>query len=435
MKWLRILPPVVVLLIGFLVSRHLTQNPIEPPKRPASQTLLNVEAITLQPEDYQVVIHTQGNVEPHTETRLIPQVPGYITKVSPSFRDGGFFKKGDVLVEIDQRDYQTAMINAKANLAQARAALETEQAKADQAKENWESLGLNEEPTPLVLRLPQLIQAQANVASAEAQLEKATRDLERTIIKAPYDGRIRGKGVDVGQYVTPGTNLASIFAVDYVEVRLPIPPREAAFIDLPEQLEEGVMVSSNFPEVVFTVDDAGATQTWHGKIVRTEGVMDIRSRQIIAVAQIESPYAPAAAEKSPLKIGQFVRAAIKGNVLTNHFVLPRSAVREDNHIYLVTSDNKLAKRDITMVWTEAASDNVIIADGVKKGDILCLTPIPFAVNGMGVSPTIDGKEPDMPKRKGPAGGPGGGAGGGAGKGKGTNKGPGQKGKPESSGTN
>lgn len=429
MKWLRIIPPIAVLVITIIVTKTIISNPIVPPKRPAPKSFLNVEGKTLTPQDYQVTITTQGNVEPHTETSIIPEVPGYIVKVAPSFRDGGFFNKGDVLVEIDDRDYELELINASANLAQAKAALANEQARSIQAKENWESLNLNEEPTDLVLRKPQLAQAEADVASAEARIERANRDLERTKIKAPYDGRIRGKGADVGQYVSPGTVLARIFAVDYVEIRLPIPPREASFIDLPEQLQNDSQIKGSQPKVIFSVEDTAQPQKWEGRIVRTQGVMDVRSRQVIAVAQIDNPYSPASPDQSPLKIGQYVRAEISGHTLEDHFVIPRSTVKEDTHVYLIDKENKLNKKEINIVWADAVTDNVIVTGNFKPGDVLCMTPIPFAQQGMAVNPTIDGKAPAPPKGKRGPGGPGGPGktGGLGGSGPGNKKGPGAKG--------
>lgn len=405
MKWLRIFPPIIVIAIAFMVARHFVSNPVEPPKRPAPKNIISVEGKTLKAEDYQVIVRTQGNVEPHTETRLIPQVPGYLVNVSPSFRDGGFFRKGDLLVEIDPSDYRTALVNARAVLAQAEANLLTEKARGDQAQENWNDLNIGTEPNPLALRKPQLAQAEAAVESARAGVEKATRDLERTRITAPYDGRIRGKGADVGQFVNAGTVIASIFAVDYVEVRLPIPPTDAAFIDLPEQYQGDSSIPEHLPPVRFGVRYGDRLDTWDGKIIRTEGVMDVRSRQVISVAQIENPYAPETPGQPPLKLGQFVEAAILGKKLSKRFVLPRSSVRDDNHIYLIDKDNKLSRRDVRIVWADAMEDSVVVDGEISDGDVLCLTPIPFAVNGMEVSPIIDGVLP--PAKEVP---PGGGAG-------------------------
>lgn len=407
MNWLRVIPPIIVLSLTWIIGYQIISNPIEPPKRPTPQNVLNVEGTTLKSEDFQVFVQTQGNVEPHTETLLIPRVAGHIINVSPSFRDGGFFKKGELLVEIDKGDYLTELISAQANLAQAKSALESEKARSQQAKENWEGLGLNEEPTALVLRKPQLAQAQADVDSAQARVEKATRDLEHTEIKAPYDGRIRGKGADVGQYVSPGSTIARIFAVDYVEIRLPIPPKEAAFIDLPEQIQNKAGITGPQPEVEFEITDARARQLWKGKIVRTEGVMDVRSRQVMAVAQIKNPYLPRDPSQAPLKIGQFVKASITGRTLKQHFVLPRSSVRDDNHIFTITEANTLERMMVEIIWANATSDQVVVQGEIKNGDILCITPIPFAVNGMKVAPTIDGVAPKTPKRPGgPPGGPG-----------------------------
>lgn len=404
MNWLRILPPVAVLVLAVLVARHMISNPVEPPRRPAPRNVVTVEGRTLHPQDYQVIVRTQGNVEPHTETRLIPQVAGYLVQVAPSFRDGGFFRKGDLLVEIDPSDYRTALVDAESALAQAEAALETEKARSAQARENWDNLNIDADPNPLALRKPQLAQAEAAVASAAARVEKARRDLERTRITAPYDGRIRGKGADVGQYVTPGTVIASIFAVDYVEVRLPVPPSDAVFIDLPEQVVGQSSIQGPQPKVHFRVYYGDQFEEWDGRITRTEGVMDVRSRQIMTVAQIDSPYSPDSPDKSPLKIGQFMAADILGRELQDVFVLPRSSVRDDDHIYIIRDGKTLQRMDIDIIWGDAVRDEVVVQGNLRAGDVLCITPVPFAVNGMEVSPIIDGVAP-VPDAPGGGGGP------------------------------
>ena len=130
--------------------------------------------------------------------------------MSDNFREGGFFDKGDVLLEIDPADYETALTVAQANLAQARVRLAEEEAQSRQAELDWQRLGGDERPTELVLRVPQLALARANVAAAEARVREAERDLERTRISAPYDGRVLAKHVDVGQVVGPGTMLATV---------------------------------------------------------------------------------------------------------------------------------------------------------------------------------------------------------------------------------
>lgn len=395
MSWLRILPPIIVLALCFGAARHFVRNPAEAPKRPAPRTVLTVEGSTITRENFQVEILTQGNVEPHTETRLIPQVAGYLIRVAPAFRDGGLFHEGDLLVEIDPSDYRTALIDAEANLAQAEANLETEQARADQALENWNDLNIGMDPNPLALRKPQLAQAQAAVASASARVEKARRDLERTRITAPYDGRIRGKGADVGQFVSVGTTIASIFAVDYVEVRLPIPPADTPFIDLPETYSGEPVQPKQQPEVHFFLDLGDTFESWTGKIVRTEGVVDTRSRQIIAVARIHSPYAVGPEGRSPLKLGQFLRARVSGRLLEDRIVVPRSVVRDDDHVYVISSSNRLVRKSVRIVRADAKSDRVVIEGDVMKGDVLCITPVPFAVDGIEVNAVIDGRNPQI----------------------------------------
>ncbi|MCD8534715.1 MAG: hypothetical protein LR011_07990, partial [Verrucomicrobia bacterium] len=194
-------------------------------------------------------------------------------------------------------------------------------------------------------------------------------------------------------FVTVGSIIASIFAVDYVEVRLPIPPADTPFIALPETYSGEPVQPMQQPEVHFFLDLGGTFESWTGKIVRTEGVVDTRSRQIIAVAQIDAPYAVGPEERSPLKIGQFLRARVSGRLLEDRIVVPRSVVRDDDHVYVINSNNRLVRKSVRIIRTDAKSDRVVIEGDIMKGDVLCITPVPFAVDGIEVNPVIDGRVP------------------------------------------
>ncbi|MCB1120823.1 MAG: efflux RND transporter periplasmic adaptor subunit, partial [Verrucomicrobiae bacterium] len=321
-------------------------------------------------------------VQARTESNLVAQVRGNVISVSPSFKPGGFFEKGEVLLEIDRRDYEMEVTIAEAQLAQARLRLSEEEATAAQALADWKRLGLNEEPSDLVLRKPQVNEAEANVGSAQARLELARLNLERTTIRAPYAGRVLNQQVDLGQYVTPGTSLARIYAVDYAEIRLPLSERQLAFINLPELYRGEAETSVDGPEVTLTWTVGNEDYQWKGKIVRAEGALDTRSRQLFVVAQVENPYAKRDDGRPPFKVGSFVQATIRGEVLKDVFVIPRELYRKNEYVLVVDEDNKLRRREIYAEWGD--EKNLVVSSGLSEGDLVCLTPMNFPVDGMTV---------------------------------------------------
>ena len=397
----RILVPVAILLSTLMTVRWMMNNRPQPQMRRPPTPVTAVDAKTLQPVDYQVVIPSQGIVRPRTQSTLLPQVSGRITEISPNFRDGGFFEEGDILLRIDPSDYETAVISAKATLAQRESALEIEKAQHEQAVENWKLLGKGSPPNPLTLREPQLAEAKANVDSAKARVVEAERNLERTVIRAPYVGRILRKQVDVGQTVSPGNQLATIFAVDYVEVRLPLINEHLDYIDLPEDYRNSSSgISHENPKVTLTGRFGSKEVSWEGQIVRAEGAYDPGSRQLFVVAQVDDPYSQKSPGQPPLKVNQFVEAEIYGRKLEKVFVIPRAAVRDGKEVLLIEDKKTIRRRTINALWKD--TDSVIVRGEINPGEVLCTTPMTFAVDGAEVAPTIDGA---APPRRGAGGGP------------------------------
>ncbi len=419
MKIFRFIIPLAVLAgCGWYAKKMIDSRP--PPQRfSAPRNLTHVEATRLSPTNYQIWLQCQGTVRPRTESTLIPEVSGLVTKISPNFRDGGFFEKGEVLVLVDSSDYESALTVARAVLTEATTNLELEQAQSEQALEDWKKLGEGGEPSPLVLRKPQLAKAEASVESARARLEEAQRNLQRVSIAAPYAGRIMTKRVDVGQYVSPGSVLANIYAVDYAEIRLPLSNDQLAYVDIPE-VYRGDAPSDipPGPEVIFKSRVGEAAASWKGRVVQAEGAMDTRSRQLFVVAQVENPYGRTANGRPPLKVGMFVQAEIRGRMMTNVFVLPRSTVRPGDEVLIIDDKNCLHRRPLEIIQRDSRS--VIVAAGLKTGEVLCQTPLPFAAEGSQVVPKIDGAPPRMVEGQGP---PGGKKGGGSGSGNAGKKGP------------
>ncbi len=407
-KLLKSLPPLAVIGAALGIYQWMQTHQKEPETRPPSTARTAVDVVPIPRTDFRVHVPTRGTVSPRTSSTLIPEISGRIVSISPSFREGEFFEENDVLVTIDDIDYKTAVTVSQSAQAESQATLEQEKARAEQALENWKALGRGGDPSPLVLRQPQLAEAQARVDAATAQVAKAERDLARTQIKAPYTGRVLEQMVDVGQYVSPGTVLAAIYAVDYAEIRLPISSAQAAFVDLPEtyhQPKSGDAAPVAQPNVSISTTYGGQTHRWSGRIVRTEGAIDSASRLIFVVAQVDDPYGQRRKGMPPLKLGMFVEAEIEGELLEDVIVIPRKAVRQGNSILTVDAGNTLRRHEIAIVWADAT--NVVSSTRIPEGERLCITALAFAPEGTPVEPhealpqtqTASGENPPLPDAK------------------------------------
>jgi len=392
-KALRLILPLLIIGACGLTAWWLLKHPPVQPKLEMPPTLVRVEGTVLHKGAYELHVRSQGTVQPRTRSTLLPEVSGRIIEMSASFRPGGFFAKDEVLMKLDPLDYETAIVIAKAAQAQAEVVLAEEKARAEQARENWKALGRTGTPNALVIRAPQVAKAEADVASTKAQVLKAQRDLERTQIRAPYAGQVLEQAVDVGQFVGQGTTLGRVFAVDYVEVRLPLPERESQFLNLPQPFRDQPLVDGG-TKVFLKASAAGKPVLWEGRIIRVESSLDAETRQATAVAQVTDPYARRADGAPPLTIGAFVEADIVGDALPNVFIIPRNAVRAGNEIILINRPQNTLRRLTVEPLVSNEKHIVVAADAPKApkdGDVLCLTPIPFPADGARVLPTIDGQ--------------------------------------------
>jgi multidrug efflux system membrane fusion protein len=399
LKTLRALLPLLILTGCVWAGYWFLTNKPEQKTMEIPPVIVSVEGLTLKKTTYAVKVPSQGTVRPRTQSTLMPEVAGKITEVSPNFRPGGFFKKDDLLVKLDAVDYDTAVIVAQAAVALAKVTLAEERAKAEQAKENWKALGRTGDPGELVTRAPQVARAQADLAAAEARVVKAQRDVERTIIRAPYDGQVLEQAADVGQFVGQGTTLGKLFATDYVEIRLPLPERESQHLHLPEPFRDA-QIAATPTKVHLRTTYVGRPVIWEGLVVRVESSLDAETRQPTAVAQVMDPYAKRTDGMPPLKIGQFVEAEIEGDLLDDVYLIPRSAVRAGNEIIVITPQNTLKRTNVEPLFGN--EKHLVIAASAakspKEGEILCLTPIPFPADGAKVNiGTLDGQRVTKPE--------------------------------------
>ncbi|MBT8096034.1 MAG: efflux RND transporter periplasmic adaptor subunit [Woeseia sp.] len=378
----RIVLPVIILGGLVLLAVIIKLNPPETRQRTDfAGPQLAVEALTLEPRSYPIMLESYGTVQPRTRSMLVAQVSGQIVSVNPNVRDGGFFEKGDVLVSIDSRDYAANVRIAEASLADAQQALAEAEARTEQAREDWQRLGNTGTAPDLVLRVPQLEAAKARVRSAAASLEKAQLDLERTRIRAPFAGRVLTKFVDLGQVVGMNSQIAEIYATDVVEIRLPLRNRDLPFIDLPEAFRDSDAVANSGAAVLIQSELAGDAE-WQAELVRTEGAIDETARQLHVIAKIDDPFDRKESAETPLKIGQYVTAKLQGNSVPNALVIPNQTIYQGSYVYVV-EDGVLRRRDIDIAWQN--DEEAIVAGGLVAGDKLVTTALGQVTSGIRVS--------------------------------------------------
>jgi RND family efflux transporter MFP subunit len=391
----KILLPIVIIVVTIALMMIIFKNPPTTKKaRPSKAAQITVVTSTLSPQHYQVIVQSFGTVKPRTQSVLFAQVSGQINKVSEQFRAGGFFEQGDMLLQLDDRDYRAEVKIAQASLMSAKQNMQEEGARVKQAKADWKRLGNGQTPNALVLRQPQYQAAKAQVLSAQASLDKVNLSLERTIIVAPYAGRILSKSVDIGQVISSNTQLATIFAVDYVEIRLPIKNKDLPLMKLPEEYRnthvqsKGQGSDSSMISNVVISSNLMGEQVWQGQIVRTESAIDEMSQQLYVVAQIIRPYDSEYNPGAQIKMGQYVTANITGRKVENALVIPNSAIYQGSYVYIV-QNNLLMRKDIELGWKNGTES--IVTQGLNIGDELVLTSLGQVSSGTPVA--IAGQAP------------------------------------------
>ncbi|WP_281214266.1 efflux RND transporter periplasmic adaptor subunit [Shewanella insulae] len=359
--------PIAVLVLGggtFAVLASMKKPPEEKPVVD-NTPVVAVEIIDKQPMTF--TVNSYGVVNAKYETELVSQVTGEIVYLSDAFVRGGFVKKGQVLAKIDPSDYEAALIDAKATVASAKATLVQEKAYGKVAAEEWKRIE-NGTPTELSLRKPQLAQEVARLNSSEAGLKRATRNLERTVIKAPYDALIESRHIGLGSYVSSGTQLGKLLSTEKAEIRLPLPDKEIRYLDNKGQGAQ-VMIKGNF---------AGESKAWRGKIVRSEGVIDNRSRMTYLVAEVLDPYG-LKDDKQPLRYGSYITAQIHGSQAQDVTTIARHLVVNDK-VAIMTPENTLAFKSVDILRQQGTQ--VVIGDGLDDGMRLITSALDYPIEGM-----------------------------------------------------
>ena len=347
-------------------------------KSPEPEAAIAVKTMVVKSVDLAVRVESQGVAKARTRTSLVSEVSGAVLRVSDNFVVGGTFQAGDMLMALDPTDYEVALQRAEARLMSAKAAMEFERARSVQAEKEWAMTGRSQSEAPLLaLRRPYLLEAEANLLQAQSEVRQAKIKLEKTVIKAPYAGMVANKLADVGQFVTAGTRVGEAFAIDYVEVRLPLTERDLSMM--------GSLLSQNLTGKTVLLSGAvdGINTSWQAAIVRSEGVVSELNRAQYLVARLADPYGLKVDQGNksvPLRVGTFVKASIEGKVLKDVFQIPRSALLEGSRVGLIDSEQMLKIVSVTVV--HADDQYYYLSNGLTEGMEIVISALGTPIEGL-----------------------------------------------------
>jgi len=391
-KWQRSLVQlalvVVIVIVAIGAAKMMSSLRKAPEKKAQSVSAPLLNAVQVYPETLQMTVQGFGTVKPRMAVQVVPQVSGKVIQCHRQLVNGGFFKADEPLVVIEQTDYTLAVESADASVAQAEVKVEQEKAEADVAHQEWEKLHPDKQPDSiLVFREPQIRNAQAQLNAAKARLAKAKLDLERTTMTMPFDGRIVQTNIDVGQFITAGAPVATVYRTDIVEIVVPLEDAELEWFDLP--LDGNRNSDSDGTPVGVFASFAGNEHTWAGRLVRTEGQIDPKSRMVHVVAQVTDPFKTESG-RPPLTPGMFVRVDIEGRQVKDIYRLPRYAIRQGAEVWVArgTGEAKeLAIEPVKIVRMDR--DFAYVVSGLDEGDFVITSALETVTNSMAVRIHVD----------------------------------------------
>ncbi len=373
--FIKILAPIIMIAAGTAVAVMLDLNKPEAEKKDEVNHAPSILVDKVRRQDMRLMISTQAEVKANIEVDLISQLSGMVKAVSPEFIEGGRFNAGETLLWIDDADYKLALKRVQARLAEAD--VRVKQAKAD-AQVARHQLKNAKNPSALALKEPQLAEANANLKAVQADIALAQLNLSRTKVSLPFKGRMKSIQANVGQYVSIGSSLGRGFATDKVKLRLAITDQQLAHLNLPIGF---VANSKNAPRVDFKAVVAGKERTWQGKLKRIDASFEQDSRLLYVTAEVDNPYASRNG-KMPMAVGLFVTAQIYGQKIKQALVIPRSALRAADKIYVVNDKQRLEMRTVQVTYK--SPQVVVISGDVKLGESVVISPIRNPIQGMEV---------------------------------------------------
>ena len=377
-KIFKIVIPLMIIAAGGAAWSYFKATTPEMKRSAPRRHISVVEVRTARQSNARTNISAMGSVTASREVTLKAQVSGVVLSANDQFVPGGLIPKGTVLLSLDPADYEVKVKKAQSALSNAQAALVIEQGNQNIAREELRLLSeLSTDTvshTDLALRKPQLRQARADIDSAKADLRQAALNLNRTVVKAPFNAMIIERNVNVGAYVGTQESLVSLVGTDAFWIKALVSLDQLAYIDL--EYPGGCPVE---------IRSQAGKGHWKGRVIKVSGKLNETSRMATVIVAIADPLGIKKAEPGPrLMIDDYVTAEITGRELNNVIELPRAALKDENTVWINNND-ALDIRKVTLAWK--STHKIYVQTGVTPGEQVVMSDLSTPVQGMALKAT------------------------------------------------
>ncbi|PIE59915.1 MAG: hypothetical protein CSA32_01640 [Desulfobulbus propionicus] len=371
--------PVIVLAVGFYTSSYLSSSTPKARRIPKKKNAPMVQTVKAAIGNHATVISAMGTVKPARQIDLRPQVSGQVISVSDNMLPGGHFISGDTLFQLDAREYQLALRQLKNGISQAENELEIEQGNQIVAARELELLGeqVSNKEKRLMLRMPQLQSLKNALETAQAKRDQAQLDLERTTLKAPFNGIVQSRDANLGSWLAGGTKVATLVGTDSFWVEVSVPEEQLKWIHVPKDKEEkGSLVK------IYNFSSWGKEQYREGRVIQLLPTLETRGRMARLLIETEDPLSLQAVNEGQPKllIGSFVRALIEGNSAEGTMEITRDYLHDGNKLWVYNPDGTLNIRKVDIIFE--AQDSVLIKGAISEQDELIVSNLSSPVDGM-----------------------------------------------------
>ncbi|MCF8092554.1 MAG: efflux RND transporter periplasmic adaptor subunit [Desulfotignum sp.] len=371
---IRLIVPVVIIAAGVFTAQYLYDTrPVASRGRPQIPPPL-VETAIMEKQDHRIILTAMGAVMPSRSITLKSRVGGFVETISPQLIPGGVFKKAQVMLTLEKKDFELDVARKKAALDRLSASLRLEMGRQEVAREEMKILqkdaGSPILDADLALRGPQMAQIKADIAAARADLDQARLNLARTTIKAPFNCLITAVHVQTGSQISAQDALAELSGTDAFWVKAAVPVEHLKWIWTPSGPDD-----TGSPA---TITDQNNTRH-QGRVIRLLGELGSETRLATLLITIDDPLGLSRPVDTPLLLNNYVKVAIHGEKISDVIALPRPMVRSQNQVW-VAADGHLDIRTIDIVWRD--SDHVFVTKGLETGDAVIQSDMSSPVEGM-----------------------------------------------------
>lgn len=376
---LKVMMPLAIVIAGGIVAVHLLKTGPQAKQMPRPKSAVLVQTVPVEFGTYPTSVEAMGVVRAAQSIELKPQVSGEVISIGKSLVPGGTFAKGEILLRLDPRDYELAVRQQASAVEQAKNNLEIEEGNQIVARRELDLLGeqVTEVEKKLMLRQPQLNSLKTALEVAEAKYEQARINLERTEVKAPFNGIVQDRNVNIGTWVSTSSILGTLIGSDDYWVEVSVPEDQLTWITFPDAPGKAGSSVKIFNPSAWEQDSYRT-----GKVIQLLPSLESQGRMARLLIEIEDPLAlmQENRERPKVLLGAFVRVTIEGRPVSGAVKLSREYLRDGENVWILSEDGRLSIRRVSVAFR--GRENMLVTDGVKQGEKMIVSSLAAPVEGM-----------------------------------------------------